>query len=53
MTGDTTVLGAAWTEITTAVTNIMSDNVAKLTLLLPLAGTVIGVARRLFVRRGR
>ena len=53
MNESTSVLVAAWTEITTAVTNIMSDNVAKLTLLLPLTGTVIGVARRLFVRRGR
>lgn len=53
MEASTSVLTAAWTEVTNAVTTIMADNVAKLTLLLPLVGTVIGVARRLFVRKSR
>lgn len=50
---NTSVLASAWSEVTNGVGIIMNDSVAKLTLLLPLVGTVIGVARRLFVRKGR
>lgn len=48
---DTTGLGAAWAAISEGITNIMANPVAALGLTLPIAGMVIGVAKRLF--RGR
>lgn len=48
---DTSVLGAAWTEVTAGITAIMGNNYAALGITLPLVGVVIGIARRLF--RGR
>lgn len=47
------VLTNAWGEVMNGVDKIMSNNYAMLGLTLPLVGTVIGVARRLFVRKGR
>lgn len=49
----TSVLGSAWGEVMNGVEKIMSNNYAMLGLTLPLVGTVIGVARRLFVRKSR
>lgn len=51
--GSTTILAEAWTEVTTGITNIMTNDYAKLGLTLPLVGLVIGIAKRLFVRRGK
>lgn len=53
MSESTSVLTAAWIEVTTAITNIMANSTAALTLTLPLVGLAVGVARRLFVRKGR
>ena len=47
----TSILGTAWAEVTEGITQIMSNNYAALGITLPLVGTVIGIARRLFVRR--
>lgn len=49
----TSILTGAWTEITTGITQIFSNEYAKLGMTLPLAGLVIGVAKKLFrSRRG-
>lgn len=53
MNESTSILTSAWTEVTTSITNIMGVPAAALTLTLPLVGLAIGVARRLFVRKGR
>lgn len=51
--GSTSLLTAAWTEVTSGVDQIMTNDYAKLGLLLPLVGLVIGVAKKLFrSRRG-
>ena len=47
----TSVLTDAWGEVMNGVTTIFTNEYAKLGLTLPLVGVVIGVARRLFVRR--
>lgn len=48
------VLGAAWTEITGAVTAISGNDMAKLgVILFPLAATALGIAKGLFRSRGR
>ena len=53
MEGATSQLTAAWTEVTSGIDQIMSNDYAKLGLLLPLVGLVIGVAKKLFrSRRG-
>lgn len=53
MEGSTSLLTAAWTEVTSGVDQIMTNDYAKLGLLLPLVGLVIGVAKKLFrSRRG-
>lgn len=53
MEGGTSMLAIAWTEVLNGVTQIMSNNYAALGITLPLVGVVIGMAKRLFVRRGR
>lgn len=47
----TTILTAAWTEITNAVSQLMANNYTALMITLPIAGTVIGIAKGMF--RGR
>lgn len=50
----TSVLGAAWTEITGAVTAISGNDFAKLgVILFPLAATALGIAKGMFRSRGR
>lgn len=49
----TTILSAAWTEVTTGITQIMNNQYAALGLTLPLVGLVIGIAKRLFTRGRR
>ena len=50
----TSVLGAAWTEITAGVQAITGNDFAKLgVILLPLAATVLGIAKGMFRSRGR
>lgn len=53
MTGATvtTILTAAWDEITNGVTVLMGNDYTKLMIILPIAGTVIGIAKGIF--RGR
>lgn len=53
MEGGTSILGTAWTEVTTGISNIMGNQYAALGLTLPLVGLVIGIAKKLFrSRRG-
>lgn len=47
----TSVLTAAWTEVTNGVTQIMAQPVAALGLTLPIVGMVISIAKRLFRSR--
>lgn len=54
MENASSVLTAAWTEITGAVTAISGDQYAKLgVILLPLASAALGIAKGLFRSRGR
>lgn len=46
-----TILTAAWTEITNGVTMLMGNDYTKLMIILPIAGTVISIAKGIF--RGR
>lgn len=48
----TSLLTGAWTEILNGVTQIMSNSTAALGLTLPMAGLVIGIAKKMF-RRSR
>lgn len=49
----TTILGPAWTEITTGVTQLMGNDYTKLMIILPVAALVIGIAKGVFSRRRR
>lgn len=50
----TSVLTAAWTEITGAVTAISGNDFSKLgVILFPLAATALGIAKGMFRSRGR
>lgn len=50
---NSSILGDAWIEITTGITQIFTNDYAKLGMTLPLASLVIGVAKKLFrSRRG-
>ena len=54
MENASSVLGAAWTEITAGVTAISGNDFSKLgIILLPLAATVLGIAKGMFRSRGR
>ena len=54
MENATSVLTAAWTEITGAVTAISGNDFAKLgVILFPLAATALGIAKGMFRSRGR
>lgn len=44
----TTILAAAWTEITNGVTMLMGNDYTKLMIILPIAGTVIGITKGIF-----
>lgn len=44
----TSILGAAWVEITTGVSQLMGNDYTKLMIILPIAGTVIGIAKGIF-----
>ena len=44
----TTILTEAWTEISTGVTQLMGNDYTKLMIILPIAGTVIGIAKGIF-----
>lgn len=44
----TTILTAAWTEITTGVTQLMANDYTKLMIILPIASTVIAIAKGIF-----
>lgn len=49
----TSVLGAAWDEVTNGISQIFGNQYAALGMTLPLVGLVIGVAKKLFrSRRG-
>ena len=51
---NSSVLTSAWTEITTAVTQISGNDLAKLgVILFPLAATALGIAKGLFRSRSR
>lgn len=43
-----TILTAAWNEITNGVTMLMGNDYTKLMIILPLASTVIGIAKGIF-----
>lgn len=54
MESASSVLTAAWTEITGAVTAITGNEFAKLgVILFPLAATALGIAKGMFRSRGR
>lgn len=47
----TTVLSAAWAEVTAGISNIMGNSYAALGLTLPLVGLVISISKKLFRSR--
>ena len=53
MENATTILTAAWTEITTGVTQLMGNQYTALMLTLPIAALVIGITKGMFRRRGK
>lgn len=54
MENASSVLTAAWTEITGAVSAISGNEFAKLgVILFPLAATALGIAKGMFRSRGR
>lgn len=46
-----TILTAAWTEITNAVTQIMGNQYMALMVTIPIAAAVIGVAKGMFRKK--
>lgn len=49
--GTTSVLTAAWTEITDAVTQLMANQYTALMITLPIAALVIGIAKGMFRKK--
>ena len=49
--GATTLLGSAWDEVMAGVTQMFTNDYAKLGLTIGLVGAVIGVAKKLFRRK--
>ena len=45
------ILTAAWTEITNGVTMLMGNEYTKLMIILPVASTVIGISKGIFPRQ--
>ena len=51
MEGATSILSAAWAEVTEAVTQIMGNQYMALMITLPILALVVGIAKGMFQRK--